>query len=131
MDKSAWKENFSIGVQSIDQQHQELIDLLERCTKKSIASRDEFERLFVEMKTCADIHFKTEEKMMQTLNYPELAEHQKQHRLFEENLELLEEEMKNWKKFTVITLTSLLRDWFIQHILDCDKKIGVHIRAGA
>lgn len=129
MDKSAWKENFKIGIETIDRQHQELIDLLDRCTKKSIASRDEFERLFNEMKTYADIHFETEEKLMLALSYPERAEHQKQHRLFEENLGLLEAEIENWEKSTVITLTSLLRDWFIQHILDCDKKIGIHIRA--
>jgi hemerythrin len=81
------------------------------------------------MKLFADTHFRAEEQLMQTLNYPEFEEHQNHHRLFEENLALLETEVNNWEKLTIVTLTSLLRDWFVQHILDFDRQIGAYRRA--
>ena len=66
---------------------------------------------------------------MLAINFPGLEEHKNQHRLFEENLGLLEKEVNNWEKRTMVTMTSFLRDWFIQHILDCDKQIGAYVRS--
>ena len=129
MEISTWKENFSIGIDKIDRQHQKLIGLLDQCIQKSKLSKAEFEPVLNDMRLYADTHFAAEEQLMQTLNYPELEEHQKQHRLFEENLGLLETEVNNWEKLTIVTLTSLLRDWFVQHILDFDRQIGAFWRA--
>jgi hemerythrin len=129
MEMSTWKDDLSIGIDKIDSQHQKLIGLLDQCIQKSKLSKAEFEPVLKDMKSLADTHFRAEEQLMQTLDYPELEEHQKQHRLFEENLGLLETEVNNWEKLTIITLTSLLRDWFVQHILDLDRRIGAYRRA--
>jgi hemerythrin-like metal-binding protein len=129
MDTPAWKDSFSIGIDNIDSQHQKLIGLLDQCIKKAVSSKNEFLPVLNDMKEYADTHFRAEEQLMLTINFPGLEEHKNQHRLFEENLGLLEKEVNNWEKLTIVTMTSFLRDWFIQHILDCDKQIGVYIRS--
>lgn len=129
MEISTWKDNLRIGIDKIDSQHQKLLELLDQCIQKSKLSKAEFEPVLNDMKFSADTHFRAEEQLMQTLNYPELEEHRKQHRLFEENLGLLETEVNNWQKPTIVTLTSLLRDWFVQHILDFDRQLGACRRA--
>jgi len=129
MDTPAWKDSFSIGIDNIDSQHQKLIGLLDQCIKKAVSSKNEFLPVLNDMKEYADTHFRAEEQLMLTINFPGLEEHKNQHRLFEENLGLLEKEVNNWEKLTIVTMTSFLRDWFIQHILDCDKQIGVYVRS--
>ena len=129
MEISSWKDDLRIGIDKIDSQHQVLIELLDQCIQKSKLSKAEFEPVFNDMKLSTDTHFRAEEQLMQTLNYAEFEEHQKQHRLFEENLGLLETEVNHGEKLTIVTLTSLLRDWFVQHVLDFDRQIGAHRRA--
>ena len=129
MDTPAWKDSFSIGIENIDSQHQKLIGLLDQCIKKAVSSKNEFFPVINDMKEYADTHFRAEEQLMLTINFPGLEEHKNQHRLFEENLGLLEKEVNNWEKLTIVTMTSFLRDWFIQHILDCDKQIGAYVRS--
>ena len=129
MEISSWKDDLRIGIDKIDSQHQVLIELLDQCIQKSKLSKAEFEPVFNDMKLSADTHFRAEEQLMKTLNYAEFEEHQKQHRLFEENLGLLGTEVNHWEKLTIVTLTSLLRDWFVQHILDFDRQIGAYRRA--
>jgi hemerythrin-like metal-binding protein len=131
MDTPAWKDNFSIGIDNIDSQHRKLIDLLDQCIKKTASSKNEFLPVLNDMKKYADTHFRAEEQLMLTINFPGLEQHKVQHLLFEENLGLLEKEVNNWEKLTIVTMTSFLRDWFIQHILDCDKQIGAYVRANA
>ena len=129
MDTPAWKDSFIIGIENIDSQHQKLIGLLDQCIKKAVSSKNEFLPVLNDMKEYADSHFRTEEQLMLAINFPRLEEHKNQHRLFEENLGLLEKEVNNWEKRTMVTMTSFLRDWFIQHILDCDKQIGAYVRS--
>jgi len=129
MEISSWKDDLRIGIGKIDSQHQVLIELLDQCIQTSKLSKAEFEPVFNDMKLSTDTHFRAEEQLMQTLNYAEFEEHQKQHRLFEENLGLLGTEVNHWEKLTIVTLTSLLRDWFVQHILDFDRQIGAYKRA--
>jgi hemerythrin-like metal-binding protein len=125
MDGFVWKESFNTGNNNIDSQHRILLEYLNQCLEKSSSSQDDFftHTLFIELEEYSRIHFKTEENFMKSCNYPNIDEHIKQHNLFNKQLEQLETALINGDKHIMATITTFLRDWFIQHILDHDKKI--------
>ncbi len=129
MDQFVWKEIFSIGIDEIDSQHKTLLKCLNECLQKTELTGDEADihDLLTQLKTYVVIHFQTEEKLMKSVNYPEFEWHRKQHRLLTEQAEQLEKEVHSGKKHVIASLTALLRDWYIQHILEHDKRIGAYV----
>jgi hemerythrin-like metal-binding protein len=85
MEPVQWTEKFSVGVRELDQQHQQLIKLLNRLisTQGTISVHSEtISEILMEMTRYAQTHFKTEERLMETYGYPGLEEQKIQHRDF-------------------------------------------------
>ena len=139
MTEFIWKESFSIGIDEIDKQHQELLKMLNRCIKesekgkeKSKLAGDDFNainEIINELSAYTDTHFKTEEQLMHSVNYPELKQQQDKHRMLTGQVIQLKENVSNKEMSAVNSITALLRDWFIEHIMDEDKRIGAYIRS--
>ncbi len=83
--------------------------------------------LLNKLKNYADTHFKTEEKLMLSVNYPAYDGHQKQHRLFEEYLAQVNKALIIEENRSVASLTAFLREWYIEHVLNYDKRMGAYI----
>ena len=139
MDEFVWKEIFSIGVDEIDKQHQALLKLLNRCIqeaekvkKKATLGSDDFNAindLISELAAYTDTHFKTEEQLMRSVNYPEFENHQNKHRILTEQVVHLEKNVINKETSAITSITTLLKDWYVEHILDEDKRIGAYIQS--
>jgi hemerythrin-like metal-binding protein len=132
MDKFLWKESLGTGIDEIDSQNRTLLKCLNECTKKTAFPADvkDFVSLYVllnELTTHADAHFKSEEELMRSVNYPELELHQQQHRLFVEQVEQLRRAVNSGEKPVIAYLAAFLGDWYIRHILVHDRQIGVHM----
>jgi hemerythrin len=85
--------------------------------------------IFDKLKVYAREHFIGEEKLMRKIDYPGLEGHQQQHRLFEEQMEQLEETVVSNERQAVTTLVSFMRDWFLDHILVADADYADYMRA--
>lgn len=129
MDQFIWKENFNIGVDEADFQHQTLLKCLNECIEKAPLTDEDFDihGLLDELKTYMDTHFKFEEELMRSVNYPELELQRKQHRLLTAQVEQMEREVNSGKRHVIVNLAALLKDWFMQHILEDDKRIGAYL----
>ena len=77
-----WTDELSVRVAEIDAQHMHLISLLNRLydAMKTGQPEPQLADLLDELFLYALQHFATEEKYMQQFGYPELAEHQAEHR---------------------------------------------------
>ena len=73
-----WNDNLKTGINIIDEQHQELIVMLNRFGRFR-CGRECFDEAFAELKDYVNIHFKTEEDYMISLNYPEYETHKACH----------------------------------------------------
>jgi hemerythrin-like metal-binding protein len=110
-----WTNGFSVGVPLMDEQHKRLIVLInatqDRCSKDTIKAMFDY----------ADLHFKTEEKMLQERNYPGLGEQLNEHvRFLEHSNEFLS---KNLSDAAICTeLNRYLCVWLSHHILEIDMK---------
>jgi len=119
-----WSETLSVKIDSIDQQHKKLFELINdfyaniqnRSNKESIST------LIGGMKKYTQVHFTNEEGYMKRFNYPEYASHKKEHDEFLAKVAGLEEKYNQGKLIMSIEITSFLKDWLKNHIEVIDKK---------
>ncbi|MBF0317606.1 MAG: hemerythrin family protein [Nitrospirae bacterium] len=129
-----WTDDLSVGVDSIDEQHKELIGIINNlltAIERNYA-RDEIQEVITFLKKYVETHFAMEEALMTRIKYPSgnFLEHEAQHTLFWENFnELLELFKKDHRSPAMInTIEIVLIQWFVNHICKTDKAIGAFVK---
>jgi len=128
-----WKDEYSVKIAEIDEQHKKLFDLiieLESCSKES-----EFETIVKDvlenLMEYVNIHFETEEYYFDKANYEETAAHKDIHTAIK--LDLNEKINTLFaRKITALDIVGLhnfLIDWLQHHILEQDQKYVQHLES--
>ena len=119
-----WKDSFAIGNEEIDKQHKGFLEYLNECylqtSRNSSAGIDR--QIREKLREYASTHFHFEEALFQAKGYPDLEQHVKKHRYFESQVAELDANKAGEKTRTTESLFVFLRDWFLSHILEDDKK---------
>ena len=121
MEPIQWKEEYSVGVPELDEQHKGLVMLINRLTeaghrperiKSALAALDRYTKE----------HFRAEEALMSSRHYEDLDEHRKQHQAFEEWLQAVKMvyNFSSSPDFFADTVSTFLRNWLVNHILKTD-----------
>lgn len=133
-----WDESLSVGNAIIDAQHRKLLEIVNRLSEAigTKALRSELSSIVKELERYAAIHFHHEETKMREALYPDLVEHQREHRRFEEKLAGLSGQLRKGSGFAAASALRWLGDWYSNHILLVDRKYApwlgkAEIRAGA
>lgn len=117
-----WSNELSVNIETIDQQHQKLINMInefyDEITKKS--NKELIAELIHKMKAYATEHFRAEEKLFKELDYDDVEDHIKQHEHFIKKVENLEQRYKNGKLILSIEITEFLKNWLVNHIQKID-----------
>jgi hemerythrin len=128
----SWRETYNIGVDEVDQQHQELVvklnEFLDACIQQK--GKDKIMETLAFLRDYTVEHFRSEEEIMLKYNYPDYAEHKKDHDDFVASVLELEASIQN-QGATVVTTLKLnrtLTDWLLSHISKSDMKIGQFLR---
>ena len=114
-----WTGSCSVGVSSIDEQHQELYDVVNRLhlSMKEGTAKETFSELLGEVANYATYHFENEEKYMRQFDYPDLDKHKAQHDIFVSKVQDLQSQMDQGRLLLSIEMISFLSDWIHDHIL--------------
>lgn len=126
-----WKDQYSVGIQEIDDQHRKLIDLfstIEKATRLQSGWRDILYGI-VALKGYAKTHFDFEEGLMRLYGYSQTVEHEELHRYFFANLEAIANKSHN--DAVANELAKFLFDWLTNHIEGADRGYARHILSGA
>jgi len=121
-----WKDSLAMGIKSIDDQHRQLVDMVN-------ALHDEAEtsghlhcpapELVARLKAYAAEHFHIEEGYMQAFGYPEFETHQKEHEGFIATVNGFETACTEGSAGAADVL-AFLKEWLVRHIVDEDVKMG-------
>lgn len=125
-----WKKEFSIGLDDLDSQHKLFLDYLNDCYDK--VSQGQHAgiplKLVNKLKMYGKEHFLYEENLMQFTHFPDLEKHREQHRYFESQISELESSARLGDDAkTAKNILIFMRDWFLNHIIEEDRKLSIHI----
>jgi hemerythrin len=125
-----WKESFNVGIEEIDRQHRSFLELLNDCyVKASGLGRSGIDpEMIASLRDYATRHFRFEEELMRFESYPDMLLQEQQHRMFESMILEFEAKRAAGKDESVESVFTFLRDWFLNHILEEDKKIASFIK---
>jgi len=122
-----WKESLSVGIDSIDEQHKELIRRAARFLDGlSSRSRQEVGVLFSYLRIYAVAHFGEEEEAMRAAGYPGYERHKAQHdRFLRDLLSLTEEqERRGGSGVAPREVGAFLGKWIREHLSRTDAEMA-------
>lgn len=131
-----WKEKYRVGVEVIDQQHEELFrrvaDFLNSVQR--VGSWDDklakVKETLEFMQEYVVVHFEAEEALQREINYPDYEAHKKAHEDLKGTVadyaSIFEQE--GYLQETVQEFGAKLMTWLIMHVAATDQKIGEYLR---
>jgi hemerythrin-like metal-binding protein len=125
-----WSEEYSTGNTMMDNQHkkwfgyvQDLYDAMQVGKGK-----DALEPLLKALIEYTHTHFKAEEDLLRSSNYPGLAEQVAEHAKFTKTVEELQEKYLAGQAALSIETSRNLKDWLFNHIMGMDMKYKPHLK---
>lgn len=125
-----WKDEYSIGVKLIDEQHKYLFEIGNNAYKliKDNAGIDKYADVVMiidDLLRYTRFHFKTEEGYMIKINYNEYLSHKEEHNEFIQKInEINLEQVKENPQKIIEDILAFIFDWLLSHILLKDKLIN-------
>jgi len=120
-----WDATLSVKVDEIDQQHKNLIDMINvlYVSDKKEDRTNIVSEILIKLKNYFNVHFGTEEKYMLVYDYPEALSHKTEHNKFIK--EILDFEIACYGNYApYVPMLDFLKDWFSEHIKVTDIKLG-------
>jgi len=128
-----WDDRYSIGVETVDEQHKGLFaltnDLYEACQGSGAVASEHFKGVLQKAVSYVAQHFSTEEEIMKKTDDPGYDEHQKEHDLFVRKVIKEASALEQGGEDAPMVFMNFLRDWIAKHVTGTDIKIGQHIEA--
>jgi len=120
-----WREEFSVGIEEVDHEHRELIELIRSLQQDLQAGADADKVIDVlgEIYNQIAAHFALEEKMMRKTRYPALADHKEDHETLLDDLRDIMDEVEDDGVLDEAQLTDDLDRWFSDHFKTHDAKL--------
>jgi len=125
-----WTDELSVGIASIDKQHQILIKLINSLNtamatgQPNIAIAD----ILVCLTDYTRVHFSYEESLLEKYGYKETKNHQRQHRELIEQIAALKERFQSDLSGSIgIEIMQFLKNWLTHHIMKTDKAYSVFL----
>lgn len=127
-----WKEEYETGVKLFDDQHKNLVNMLNNLldAMKAGKGKDVLDKVLTGLIEYTVYHFKAEEDNFKKYAYAQALTdfHKKEH-------DNLTQQVVDFKKrfdggeMISIELMNFLKDWLINHILVTDKKYGPYLNS--
>ena len=119
-----WKEEYSVQVKEIDDQHKKLMELISRLfdSINKHSTKDELSVILNELTEYTGYHFSTEEKYFKEFNYENTEEHIKEHNDFVEKVVDFKKRYINNEIEVSFELIDFLEDWLLGHLIESDQK---------
>lgn len=121
-----WRNDFKTGIVSVDHEHFEMVQLINKTHAQlsENAPPDEIEECFGQIYSQISAHFALEETVMKLRKYDQFEDHKADHeRLLDRLLELMDSYDAENLEDTSEELSRCLKDWFVDHFKNKDSRL--------
>lgn len=119
-----WNKSLETGIDLIDAQHEELFVRIDRLELAMYNGRavSELRNLLEYLESYVIEHFKTEEDLMLSINFPGYASHVREHSNFRKSIErlMIEYKSRGADSYLAIDVDKQMRKWLEHHIMKVD-----------
>ncbi len=123
MKKIDWSTVYLTGDAVIDQQHQQLVETINRCID-CIAAKGDTSEFIPKLLTITHQHLTYEEAFLTGIGYPNLEAHFEEHQAYRENIN---RELSASQTITAKQI-DLMSHWWSNHILQSDMKYKIFLK---
>ena len=126
----SWKDEYKIGVETIDNQHKKLFEIANRAYEllKNDTYIDKYDRIvqiLEELKEYTKFHFRSEEEYMESIGYKRLLSQKVAHndfidKIYSINLSEIDENQDEY----ILEILDFIVNWISVHILENDMLIA-------
>ena len=119
-----WTQELSVGIESLDQQHQNLVEILNKFNEGRRRGRGTkiMNNILNEIIGYTQEHFAFEERLLEEAGYPGLKLHQSQHRQLIQKIERFQFDFIQQNRRITAEMGEFLNYWLTSHILKDDKE---------
>lgn len=118
-----WEKKFDLGIDNFDNQHKEIIELVNQLYEKKEGNKSEILKLFKSLLSKMDEHFKDEETLMKEKKIVQFISHKLEH---DRALQKYSDYYNKLSKKNINLDTEILeslKNWFEVHLEKKDKKL--------
>ena len=126
-----WKNDYSVGIAKIDEQHMELVVFLNELydSMKAGKGKDTLNAVLKSLMEYTRTHFTTEESLMKLYAYPDYEAHKQKHEKMTQHVLELKKQYDFGQISSPIQIANFLKDWLTKHIQGTDKSYGPFLNA--
>lgn len=119
-----WKDEYSVGIDSIDHEHRQLVNLINQVqTAVDYSTGEAYEREALDaLVDYTKTHFSHEEGLMSKYGYPDFEPHKAQHQQMIKAVEDILAEYEQDHDRAMRDTLEFLKGWLIKHINGTDKQ---------
>ena len=119
----SWRDQYSVGVETLDNQHQAMLRILNELHAASLRGKAQEVAgpLLRQLVALANEHFSTEERLMESTGFPGLAEHRAKHREMAGKIADLAFRHEKGDTTVYVPLLHLVRDYQTKHMQNEDQ----------
>jgi hemerythrin-like metal-binding protein len=119
-------EDLSVGIESIDEEHQRLLTLVQRLNASDpVSSPKIVKEILTDLRDYTVRHFRHEETIFKGTDYPHIDEHVSEHEAMINKVKLMSTDADNVHPGN---LAELLDEWIVNHIQVRDRELTSYVR---
>ncbi len=126
-----WTPELSVGVDEIDQQHQQLFAIIDQLldARRQALDHDAFIPILTRLVDYSDYHFRTEDNYMIENEYPLFLSHRKEHLAYIKKMGEMIDALERKDVLLPNQLLDFLSGWWKGHVVNSDMKYARYIKA--
>ena len=126
-----WNDSFSVSIGIIDLQHKNLVKIVNDMHQAMVAGhgKDQLGKILSDLIKYTKDHFKTEETLLESRQYPEYSRHKSEHDHLTKTVLELQGKFHNNEAGLTIEVMEFLKSWLTKHILESDKRYSSFLNA--
>jgi hemerythrin len=120
-----WTEKFSVGVDSVDYEHQNLMEMINMIYAELDDRRDiaKIKHTVSEVHTEISAHFALEERIMRVADYDDFEAHKNDHEELLDQIRTTMDAIEDDPEPALDMLSDQLADWFSRHFATFDARL--------